>query len=106
MNIGRNPYPEFLIDEVSGIEVPDARHRIWAEGYQAGSRGKPVIRRVIRMPSDMVVVFDDRGEQIPEYQGRYEEVRQHLVKDAPTEAVFGYAANDEGEIRVVSREEW
>ncbi len=36
MSRSENPYPEFLIDEASGIEVPDIRHQIWAEGYQAG----------------------------------------------------------------------
>jgi len=36
MDRSRNPYPEFLIDEASGIEVPDIRHEIWAEGYKTG----------------------------------------------------------------------
>ena len=31
-----NPYPEFLVDEVSGITVPDMRHQVWEEGYKAG----------------------------------------------------------------------
>ena len=30
-----NPYPKVLIDEVSGVEVPDDRHRIWEESQQA-----------------------------------------------------------------------
>ncbi len=36
-----NPYPEFLIDEASGIQVPDLRHEIWAEGYEAGRKDYP-----------------------------------------------------------------
>jgi hypothetical protein len=24
-----NPYPEIMVDEVSGVEVPDEQHRIW-----------------------------------------------------------------------------
>ncbi len=31
-----NPYPEILLDETPGVEVPDQRHRIWDEGYEAG----------------------------------------------------------------------
>lgn len=31
-----NPYPEILVGEISGVEVPDDRHRIWDEGYEAG----------------------------------------------------------------------
>jgi len=31
-----NPYPEILVDETSVVEVPNDRHRIWNEGYEAG----------------------------------------------------------------------
>lgn len=34
--MAKNPYPEFLIDETSGIQVPDIRHQLWDEGYKAG----------------------------------------------------------------------
>ncbi len=30
-----NPYPKVLIDEDSGVEVPDDRHRIWEKAHQA-----------------------------------------------------------------------
>ncbi len=36
-----NPYPEFLIDEASGIQVRDIRHKIWSEGYEAGKKDTP-----------------------------------------------------------------
>ena len=36
VNEGRNPYPDFLIDEASGIKVHNIRHEIWARGYEAG----------------------------------------------------------------------
>lgn len=36
MNEKRNPYPEMITDESSGIRVPSIAHRIWQEGYQAG----------------------------------------------------------------------
>ena len=30
-----NPYSSTLVDEVSGIEVPNDKHRLWQEGRQA-----------------------------------------------------------------------
>jgi len=31
----KNPHPEFILDEISGINVPNQRHRDWNEGYKA-----------------------------------------------------------------------
>jgi hypothetical protein len=36
MNRELNPYPATIIDETSGISVPNLAYRIWLEGYQAG----------------------------------------------------------------------
>jgi len=106
MNTSQNPYPEFLIDEASGIEVPDTRHKIWAEGYEAGRKSRQVIKNVIKAQSGMILVFDDRGEQIPEYQGQYEQVRLCILRDAPPSAVFSYAFDNETELKTVPREAW
>lgn len=106
MNTIQNPYPELLIDEVSGIEVPDTRHKIWAEGYQAGRKSRQVINSVIKTQSGMVLVFDDKGEQIPEYQGQYEEVKAHILEDAPPSAEFSYTSDNGTEIKIVPREKW
>ncbi len=38
MNGKRNPYPEMITDESSGICVPNITHRIWFEGYEAGRK--------------------------------------------------------------------
>jgi len=54
----------------------------------------------------MVVVFDEDDEQVPEYQGRYEEVREHVLRDAPPHTLFGLWFDYETDIRTVSREEW
>ena len=102
----KNPYPGLLIDEVSGIEVPDIRHKIWAEGYNAGKRDRQVIKSVIKAPNGMVLVFDGKGEQIPEYQGRYEKVKPRILKDAPPSAEFGYAFDNETQLKTVPREGW
>jgi len=106
MNSGKNPYPEFLIDEASGVEVIDTRHEIWAEGYEAGRKDRQVIKSVIKAQNDMVLVFDEDGEQIPEYQGQYEKVKPRILKDAPPDAVFSYAFDNETDLRIVPREEW
>jgi len=106
MNTSKNPYPEFLIDEVSGTSVPDTRHKIWAEDYEAGRKDRQVIKSAIKAQNGMVLIFDDKGEQIPEYQGQYEQVRLRILKDAPPSAVFSYAFDYESGLKTVPREEW
>ncbi|MBA7679207.1 hypothetical protein ES703_87491 [subsurface metagenome] len=102
----KNPYPEFLIDEASGIKMSDIRHQIWLEGYKTGKESRQVIKTVIRFQNDMVVVFDRRGEQILEYQGQYQEVRESILTDAPSEAVFAHGFTDFGKLDEVPRELW
>ena len=106
MNKGKHPYPDFLIGEVSRVEVPDTRHKIWGEGYKAGKQDRQVIKSIIRAQNGMVLVFDQQGEQIPEYQGQYEKVRLHILKDAPPGAVFSHALDGETKLKTVPREEW
>ena len=65
-----------------------------------------MIKSVIRCPNDMVLVFDDDEEQIPEYQGWYHQVRELILKDAPLDTVFGYWFNYEADIATLPREEW
>ncbi len=65
-----------------------------------------MIKTAIRCPNNMVMVFDKRGEQIPEYQGEYEEAKESILKDAPPTAVFGYLSDYEPELREVPKEEW
>ena len=65
-----------------------------------------MIKSVIKAPNNMVMVFDDKGEQIPEYQGQYDKVKEPILRDAPLETVFGHWLDYEADIRTVSREEW
>jgi len=65
-----------------------------------------MIKTAIRSQNNMVMVFDEEGEQIPEYQGQYEEVKESILKDAPPNAVFGYFPDYETELEIVPREEW
>jgi len=65
-----------------------------------------MIKTAIKCPNDIVMVFDKRGRQVPEYQGQYQEVKEGILKDAPSDAIFGYFLNYESELRAVPREEW
>ena len=65
-----------------------------------------MIKTVIRSSDGMVIVFDKTGEQIPEYQGRYEEVKPLILRDAPPETRFGYFPNGGQELKMVPKEEW
>jgi hypothetical protein len=47
-----------------------------------------MIKTVIKLRNNMVVVFDGKGEQIPEYQGQYEDVRGKILRDAQAGTVF------------------
>jgi len=65
-----------------------------------------MIKSVIRCPNNMVVVFDENDEQIPEYQGRYEEIKERIMRDALPDTLFGHWFDYETDVRTVSRQEW
>ena len=64
------------------------------------------IKSVIRLQNDMVMVFDKSGEQVSEYQGKYDEVRGSILRDATQDTIFAHGFTDTGKIRQVAREEW
>jgi len=49
-----------------------------------------MIRTAIRLPNDTVMVFDEDGEQLPEYQGKYKDVRDSILEKAPADCVFAH----------------
>ena len=65
-----------------------------------------MIKTAIRFQSDMVMVFNAEGEQIPEYQGQYEDVKESILRNAPPDTVFSHGFTDTGDLIKVSREEW
>jgi hypothetical protein len=70
-------------------------------------RGIPaLIKTVIRIRNDMVMVFDERGKQLPEYQGYYRVVRGKILADAPTGAVFNHWFGRSPEPQKLSGEDW
>ena len=65
-----------------------------------------MIKTVMRFRNNMVMVFDKWGEQIPEYQGQYEKVKESILADALPDTIFALGFTDAGELRKVPREEW
>ena len=65
-----------------------------------------MIGTVIRLKNNMVMVFDDSGEQMTAYQGQYDSVRAKIVQDAPLEAVFLCWFGSNSTPITVNREEW
>jgi len=64
-----------------------------------------MIRNVIRL-QNRVMVFDVEGEQMPEYQGQYEDVKGGILRDALPDTMFTRWFNYDSEPATVSREEW
>ena len=52
----------------------------------------------------MVLVFDEKGKQMPQYQGRYDKVRDRILRDAPPDAVFWH--DEVRQLKPVEKEEW
>ena len=64
-----------------------------------------MIDEVIKLPNGLVVVFDEEGEQMPEFQGRYQDVRAKILAQAPEGANFfhgGYPL----EKNPIARKDW
>lgn len=49
-----------------------------------------MIKTVIRTRNDMVMVFDENGEELPEYQGNYYDVKDRILADAQVDSVFNH----------------
>ena len=65
-----------------------------------------MIKTAIRFKSNMVMVFDKWGEQVPKYQGQYEKVKESILGDALPGTIFALGFTDAGELREVPKEEW
>lgn len=54
---------------------------------------KQVIEVVYRFANGMCIVFDKDGKQIPEYQGRWEDMKHKIIKDLPDKAEIKKTVN-------------
>ena len=75
-------------------------------GAERGEENNRMIRAVIRFEDNMVMTFDSRGDRMPQYYGRYEDVKDSILKTAPPDAVFAHAFTDSRGMKKVPREEW
>ena len=64
-----------------------------------------MIDEVIKLPNGMVVVFDEEGEQMPEFQGRYQDVRAKILAQAPKGTKF-FRGDYPLEKNPVARKDW
>ncbi len=65
-----------------------------------------MIKTIIRIKNDMVMVFDEDGEQMPEYQGSYGDVKERILANAPPGSVFKHWFGYSREPEVVKGEIW
>ncbi|MDD4876351.1 MAG: hypothetical protein PHQ86_04375 [Dehalococcoidales bacterium] len=65
-----------------------------------------MIKNIIRFQNDMVMVFDEEGEQISKYQGQYQKVKQFILEDAPLGAIFANGFTKYGRLSEIARGEW
>lgn len=64
------------------------------------------ISMAIRLKNNMVMVFDAEGEQLPQYQGQYEDVRGSILGKATQDTVFVRFFSGAGGAETVAREAW
>lgn len=65
-----------------------------------------MIKTVIRLKNDMVLVFDENGEQITQYQGYYQDVKDKIIADAPPGSIFNHWYGHSLKPRVISGIAW
>jgi len=65
-----------------------------------------MIKTVIRLRNDMVIVLNEDGEQMPEYQGYYDVVKKKILNDAPAGSVFNHWFGHSDKPDVVSGKAW
>ena len=65
-----------------------------------------MIKTVIRAANNMVIVFDENGRQLSEYQGQYEEVKQRILDDTGDEAALVHWFGVSPESNTVSKVDW
>ena len=65
-----------------------------------------MIKTVIRAANNMVIVFDEKGQQLPEYQGQYEEVKERILADTGDKAALVHWFGVSPASDTISKVEW
>lgn len=47
-----------------------------------------MVNTVIRAANNMVIAFDEQGNQMPAYQGKYEDVKKKIIADLGAGAAY------------------
>jgi hypothetical protein len=47
-----------------------------------------MIKTVIRIESNIVFVFDEKGDELTEYQGEYENVKHDIMSNCNKDTIF------------------
>jgi len=64
-----------------------------------------MIKNAIKFSNGIVMVFNEKGEQMPKYQGRYEEVKAKILAHAPKSAEFFHGVWKLSS-KAIQREQW
>ena len=65
-----------------------------------------MVKNVIRAANNMVIAFDEQGNQMTEYQGPYEEVKEKIIADLGAEAAYIHWFGISSKPDIVSRINW
>jgi hypothetical protein len=69
-------------------------------------RRKYMIKTVIRIKNDMVLVFDEDGEEMPRYQGYYDDVKDKIMADVQPGSIFNHWFGYSLKPLVIRRDLW
>ena len=70
------------------------------------STSNKYVKRAIKAENDMALVFDNRGEQIWEYQGQYHTVRRCIMRATSPDTIFHHVASVRSDLLTVPKEAW
>ena len=107
---GRRRAITWIMAKYMGIKIPTGiekrRRKMATEQDLQNPVRNTMIKTIIRLQNDMVMVFDAEGEQIPRYQGQYEDVRGNILRDALPEAVFAHWFDYDDEPETIPKKDW
>ena len=102
-SIGRSPFvkSEYLTDMESL-----ALHSYNECCMDLGSNYPLEKSGLMSLRNDMVMVFNAEGEQLPGYQGHYEDVKRVILNDAPPATLFNHWFGHATKADAVAKERW
>lgn len=65
-----------------------------------------MIKTVIRLNNDLVMVFDENGEQLSEYQGKYKDVKYRILSNVSPDTKYIHWFDATADPQTVPLEKW